>query len=248
MVIKQRNDLEFYDRIAEQWWNQTAKIYALYHLNLPRFQYFQRYITNWQGLKVLDVGCGGGFTCEFLAARGAIVSGIDQAQKCIVKAREHAAQHSLRIDYQQARAENLPYEDNSFDAAICVDVLEHVSDLQQTISEIYRILKPGGFFGFDTINRTFQSKLVMIWLLEDLFQEIPQGIHDWQKFIKPEELRQLMDENGFGDFDIKGFNVFGTGILAKIAAYMHYKKTGSFKISINEDLSVMYIGKAEKKL
>ena len=178
MVIKQRNDLEFYDRVAEQWWNPTAKIYALYHLNLPRFQ----------------------------------------------------------------------YEDNSFDAAICVDVLEHVSDLQQTISEIYRILKPGGFFGFDTINRTFKSKLVMIWLLEDILPEIPQGIHDWQKFIKPEELRQLMDENGFGDFDLKGFNVFGAGILAKIAAYMHYKKTGSFKISINEDLSVMYIGKAEKKL
>jgi 2-polyprenyl-6-hydroxyphenyl methylase/3-demethylubiquinone-9 3-methyltransferase len=248
MGIRQRNDLEFYDRSADDWWDQTAKIYALYHLNLPRFQYFDRYIANWQGLKVLDVGCGGGFTSEFLAARGAIVSGIDQAQKCIVKAKEHAVQHNLNIDYQHSVAENLPYEDNSFDVAICVDVLEHVRNLKQTISEIYRVLKPGGFFGFDTINRTFKSKLVMIWLLEDILQEIPQGIHDWQKFIRPSELRQLMAENGLKDFDIRGFNVFGTGIFAKIAAYVHYKKTGSFKININEDLSVMYIGKAEKKL
>ena len=246
MVIRQRNDLEFYDRVADQWWNETAKIYALYHLNLPRFQYFDRYITNWQGIKVLDVGCGGGFTCEFLAARGAIVSGIDRAKKCIVKAREHAAQYSLTIDYEHGVAENLPYENSSFDAVICVDVLEHVGDLKQTISEISRILKPGGFFGFDTINRTFKSKLVMIWLLEDILQEIPQGIHDWEKFIKPEEVKQLMHENGFGNFDIQGFNVFGTGILAKIAAYMHYKKTGSFQVNINEDLSVMYIGKAQK--
>lgn len=246
-MTKKRNDLEFYNRVAEDWWKQRSKIYALYHLNLPRFEYFDRYITNWLGLKVLDVGCGGGFTSEFLAARGAIVSGIDQENKCIIKAKEHAIENNLTIDYQVGVAENLPYEDKRFDAVICVDVLEHVQDVKQTISEIYRVLKPGGFFGFDTINRTFKSKLMMIWLLENIFQEIPQGIHDWQKFIKPEELRQLMSENGLSDFDIKGFNIFGTSILANIKSYFYYKKTGSFNIDINEDLSVMYIGKAEKK-
>jgi 2-polyprenyl-6-hydroxyphenyl methylase/3-demethylubiquinone-9 3-methyltransferase len=74
-----RNNLEFYDETADQWWNETAKIYALHHLNLPRFEYFDRHISTWKNLCVLDVGCGGGFTCEFLAHRGAIVSGIDQS-------------------------------------------------------------------------------------------------------------------------------------------------------------------------
>jgi len=71
--MRQANDLAFYDLSADQWWSETAKIYALHHLNAPRFEYFDRYISNWQGLSVLDVGCGGGFSCEFLAQRGAIV-------------------------------------------------------------------------------------------------------------------------------------------------------------------------------
>ncbi|MDJ0715400.1 MAG: bifunctional 2-polyprenyl-6-hydroxyphenol methylase/3-demethylubiquinol 3-O-methyltransferase UbiG [Prochloraceae cyanobacterium] len=247
MVKRKRNDLEFYDRVADQWWDDRAKIYALHHLNLPRFQYFDRYITNWDGLKVLDVGCGGGFTCEFLAARGAIVSGIDQSQNCIAKAREHAQKNSLTIEYKNSESENLPYEDSSFDAVICVDVLEHVSDLKQSILEIDRVLKPGGFFGFDTINRTFKSKLIMIWLLEDILRQIPQGIHDWEKFIKPEELTQLLQENNLGKIDIKGFNIFGESLLDNISTYFYYQKTKGFQININNDLSVMYIGKAEKK-
>ena len=173
---------------------------------------------------------------------------IDQSQRCIIAAKKHAASEGLTINYQSGFAEDLPDLDNTYDAVICVDVLEHVADWQKTISEIYRVLKPGGFFGFDTINRTFKSKLIMIWLLENLLREISQGVHDWQKFIKPEELTDSMHQTGFGGVEIRGFNLFGAGetLANKLAVYRHYKKTGSAKISINHDTSVMYIGKAQK--
>jgi len=240
-----KNDLEFYDLSADNWWQENAKIYALYHLNKPRFDFFDRYVTNWQGLKALDVGCGGGFTCEFMAKRGVSVSGIDQSVKCIIKAQTHAVSSGIEIDYEHGFAENLPYSDNTFDIVICVDVLEHVADRHLAISEIYRVLKPSGLFFFDTINRNFKSKLVMIWLLENILQEIPRGIHDWQKFIKPEELTDLMHKNGFTNIEMKGFDLFGEGFHRNIIAYRHYKNTGGFQAKINHNTSLMYIGTAK---
>ena len=241
-----KNDLAFYDFCAAQWWHPQAKIFALHHLNPLRFEYFDRHIANWQGLKVLDVGCGGGFSCEFMAARGATVFGIDQSQNCIATAKAHAADNGFEIEYQHGLAESLPYPDNYFDVVICVDVLEHIADLKQTLAEIQRVLKPGGVFCFDTINRTFKSQFIMIWLLEEILQEIPRGIHDWKKFIKPEELTCLMQHNDFVNIEVKGFNLFGNTVWDHIAAYGRYKKTGGFSVSINDNTSVMYIGKARK--
>jgi 2-polyprenyl-6-hydroxyphenyl methylase/3-demethylubiquinone-9 3-methyltransferase len=244
--VRKRNDLEFYSSTAEQWWDEQAKIYALKHLNSPRFQYFDRHLQSWKNLQVLDVGCGGGFTCEFLAKRGAIVSGIDQSQPCIQIAQQHALQNQLSINYQHGVAETLPYPNDTFDVVVCVDVLEHVADLEQTLLEIYRVLKPEGIFCFDTINQTLKSKLIMIWLLEDILKEIPHGIHDWQKFIPPAHLTNLMQKMGFHRTEIKGFNLFGSTILENIFAYFYYKRTGNFRVSIDSDDSVMYIGKAVK--
>jgi len=272
-----KNDLEFYDLSANQWWDKNSKIYALYYLNQPRFQFFDRYIPQWQGLKVLDVGCGGGFSCEFLAKKGSITYGIDSSAKCIEAAQKHRYKNSLDINYKVGVAEKLPYQDNTFDVVICVDVLEHVSDYYQVVSEIYRVLKPGGIFFYDTINRNFQSQFVMIWLMENLLRLIPQGVHDWNNFIQPEELKELMLSLDFVEIEMKGFDLFGEigsvlGELnifrknlkldkwlqvfmqklvqvwnANLLNYQLYQKTGSFQVSLNEDMSIMYIGKARKK-
>jgi 2-polyprenyl-6-hydroxyphenyl methylase / 3-demethylubiquinone-9 3-methyltransferase len=241
-----KNNLEFYDRNANQWWNADAKIYALYHLNSPRFEFFDRYVKNWQGLSVLDVGCGGGFSCEFMAARGVNVSGIDQSQKCIDAAMQHAYNSGLEIDYRCGVAEQLPYADQSFDIVVCVDVLEHVEDVKQVISEVSRILKPNGLFFFDTINRNFKSRLVMIWLMENLLGEIERGVHDWNKFITPVEVTELLKQYDFAQIEIKGFDLFGEALRFNLANYIQYKKTGTFEITINEDTSINYIGKAVK--
>ncbi|MCL1463547.1 bifunctional 2-polyprenyl-6-hydroxyphenol methylase/3-demethylubiquinol 3-O-methyltransferase UbiG [Argonema galeatum] len=242
-----KNDLEFYDLNANNWWEEDSKIYALYHLNKPRFEFFDRYVPNWQGLKALDVGCGGGFSCEFMADRGVEVSGIDRSAKCIEKAQEHAVKRGIKIDYKYGLAEEMPYEDNTFDVVVCVDVLEHIADLNKVISEINRILKPNGLFFFDTINRNFKSKFVMIWLMENILREIKQGVHDWRKFIKPEELTDLMEERSFTDIDIKGFDMFGEALKLNWASYKEFKSTGVVKVRINDDTSVMYIGKAVKQ-
>jgi 2-polyprenyl-6-hydroxyphenyl methylase / 3-demethylubiquinone-9 3-methyltransferase len=121
-----------------------------------------------------------------------------------------------------------------------------VVDVRQTLGEIYRVLKPGGRFCFDTINRTMKSKAIMIWLLEDLLGEIPRGIHDWEKFIVPELLQGQMEAVGFGSSEVKGFNIFGISLADHWKAYWHYRRTGAFQIKINEDLAVMYIGVAIK--
>ncbi|MBF2073872.1 MAG: 3-demethylubiquinone-9 3-O-methyltransferase [Synechococcales cyanobacterium C42_A2020_086] len=244
--MRYRNDLLFYDAVAPDWWNRTAKIYALNHLNPLRFAYFDRYISDWRDRQVLDLGCGGGYTCEFLAQRGAQVWGIDQSQACINAAKAHAASQQLAVDYQQGVAEQLPYADAQFDVVVCVDVLEHVANWQQTLQEIHRVLKPGGYFCFDTINRTLKSKLVMIWLLENILREIPQGIHNWKQFITPKELTAQMKSLNFQETEIKGFSLFGESLADYITTYRYYKRTGQFCGSISEDTSVMYIGKGMK--
>ncbi|NJO78587.1 MAG: 3-demethylubiquinone-9 3-O-methyltransferase [Cyanobacteria bacterium RM1_2_2] len=241
-----KNNLEFYDRSASQWWNADAKIYTLYHLNRPRFEFFDRYIAHWQDLRVLDVGCGGGFSCEFMAARGVKVAGIDQSEKCIAAATQHAYESGFEIDYRCGVAERLPYPDHTFDVVVCVDVLEHVEDVNQVIAEISRILKPNGLFFFDTINRNFKSRLVMIWLMENILGEIERGVHDWNKFITPAEATELLKQNGFDQVEIKGFDLFGEALRFNLASYFKYKKTGTLEIVINEDTSINYIGKAVK--
>ena len=241
-----KNDLEFYDVNAANWWDQDAKIYALHYLNKPRFEFFDRYVSDWQGLKVLDVGCGGGFSCEFMAARDVVVSGLDQSQKCIDAAQKHAIASGFNIDYRCGVGEQMPYADNTFDLALCVDVLEHVADVQQVLVEVFRILKPGGVFFFDTINRNLKSKFAMIWLMENLLGEIQKGVHDWNKFITPQDLTAWLNQTGFGQVEINGFDVFGDALRLNFKTYFVYKKTGKVSVKINNDTSINYIGKAIK--
>lgn len=229
----QKNDLEYYNLNADKWWKEDANLHSLYYFNKPRFEFFDNFVPNWQNVKALDIGCGGGFSCEFMANRGAIVSGIDQSLNSLQIAQEHAQKSGIKIDYKHGFAENLPYDDNLFDIVTCVDVLEHVADLNKVISEIERVLKPNGFFLFDTINRNLKSRAVMIWLLENITKDIDRGVHDWRKFIKPKELLSLLKTNGFTDVAIKGFNFKGRD-----------KKTGEIRVRVDENTSVMYIGKA----
>ena len=228
-----RNNLSYYDQWAASWWQKSATVAPLNRLNPLRFQFFDRHIHEWQPLQVLDVGCGGGFTCEFLARRGAGVTGVDQSAACVEAAGRHAAAADLTIEYQQAQAERLPFEDATFDAVVCVDVLEHVEDLQQTIAEISRVLRPGGWFCFDTINRTWQSKLVMIWLLENTLRQIPSGVHDWHKFITPTELSTLLEQQQLQIQSLSGFDLFGKGVLGKLRRLRRYQRAGELQVDFS---------------
>ena len=241
-----KNDLAYYDRQAERWWTPGAKIRALESLNPARFRFFERVIPNWSDLRILDVGCGGGYSCEFLARRGARVWGLDRSANCIEAARDHAHSENLAIDYQTGAAERLPYAADSFDAVTCLDVLEHVASPQQAIAECARVLVPGGYFCFDTVNRTGLSYFVMIFLLETLTGLIPRGIHDWEKFIRPYELERWLETYGFEPPEIAGFNPFGRPFIDYPAAILYYLRTKQLRVQIDDNTSVMYVGMARK--
>lgn len=187
-----RNDLTIYDRVAEQWWSDDIRwVRTLKNLVPGRLAWFDRNI-DWQGKDVLDLGCAGGFMAEAMAARGANVTGIDPAAQAIEAARAHARKGGLRIGYDVGRGEALPYDAAGFDAVVCVDVLEHVADLHQVLSEVARVLRPGGLFLYDTINRNALARLATVTMAEDVLRLLPRGTHDPRMFIKPRELRAAM--------------------------------------------------------
>ncbi|MEM6277724.1 MAG: bifunctional 2-polyprenyl-6-hydroxyphenol methylase/3-demethylubiquinol 3-O-methyltransferase UbiG [Pseudomonadota bacterium] len=189
-----RNDLELYDRVADQWWSDDVRwIRTLKNMVPGRLSHFDK-LVRWEGKRVLDLGCAGGFMAEALAERGAIVTGIDPAADAISAAKAHAV--GKGITYDVGVGEALPYEDGAFDHVVCVDVLEHVQDLGQVCTEVARVLAPGGTFLFDTINRTLLARLAVITAAEDVLGLLPKGTHDPEMFIKPEELREALAAAG----------------------------------------------------
>jgi len=192
-----RNNLEIYDDVAAQWWSDDIRwVRTLKNMVPGRLKWFDRHI-DWNGKSVLDLGCAGGFMAEALVKRGAQVTGIDPAADAIAAGRAHAEHEGHTIRYDVGVGEDLPYDDASFDAVVCVDVLEHVQDLQQVISEVARVLKPGGMFLFDTINRNPIARLATITVAEDILRLLPKGTHDPAMFIKPDELTAALKTAGF---------------------------------------------------
>jgi 2-polyprenyl-6-hydroxyphenyl methylase / 3-demethylubiquinone-9 3-methyltransferase len=156
----------------------------------------------------LEIGCGGGLVCEDLARRGMVMTGIDPSPGALQTARLHARQQGLgeSIHYVQGASEALPFADGSFSVIVCLDVLEHVSDLKKTIEEIARVLAPGGVFVFDTINRTLLARAVLIWYGERFRSGgLVPGVHLYHKFIRPRELTALLVANALQVRELAGF-------------------------------------------
>ncbi|MEM9439509.1 MAG: bifunctional 2-polyprenyl-6-hydroxyphenol methylase/3-demethylubiquinol 3-O-methyltransferase UbiG [Pseudomonadota bacterium] len=199
-----RNDLSIYDAVASNWWTgQTRWVRTLSKLVPARLAHFDR-IIDWTDKDVLDLGCAGGFMAEALAKRGAVVTGIDPAEQAIEAARAHASQEDLTIRYDVGVGEALPYPPNNFDAVVCVDVLEHVEDLERVIEESSRVLRPGGLFLFDTINRNPLAHLVVITFAEDWLRLLPKGTHDQERFIRPGELQAILARHALTPGPITG--------------------------------------------
>ncbi|KDN52213.1 S-adenosyl-L-methionine-dependent methyltransferase [Tilletiaria anomala UBC 951] len=147
-------------------------------------------------LKLLDVGCGGGIATIEMAAAGFNVTGLDASAISVKAAEKMAKERSLSIQYVHGSAYSLPYHDDSFDAVLSSDVLEHLHDVRQALKEVTRVLRPGGVFVFDTINRSVFSWVVIIRLMQDWLRYIPEAVHDWKLFITPTELRRALQDAG----------------------------------------------------
>jgi 2-polyprenyl-6-hydroxyphenyl methylase/3-demethylubiquinone-9 3-methyltransferase len=206
-------DNDMYFRSDLVWWDDSDDSLATFlrqAVNPLRFAYFQRVIAATAparaGTTLLDVGCGGGFLAEEFAKSGFRVSGVDPSPHLVETARAHAAAGGLDIRYLTGSGEHLPFPDASFDLVACCDVLEHVDAIGPVVAEITRVLKPGGMFLFDTINRTWVSWLFIIKVAQDwkaTAWEAPRT-HVWSKFVKPEELVAVMAQHGLRNGDLRG--------------------------------------------
>lgn len=203
------NDLSIYDTHAKSWWDGSQRFLRLLHNIVPaRMRYFST-LVDWQDMSVLDLGCGGGFMSEAMARAGARVTGVDPAAHAIAAAQAHARQEGLAIDYRVGSGERVPLEDESVDCVVCVDVLEHVASLDAVLDEVARVLKPGGVFLYDTINRTPLARLVLVHFGETILGLLPRGTHDPNMFIKPVELSTKLAERGFEVGPIVGLSPNG---------------------------------------
>lgn len=234
MTEKTRNDLTIYDDVAANWWSDDIRwVRTLKNLVPGRLAWFDKQV-DWNGLAVLDLGCAGGFMAEALANRGAHVTGIDPARKAINAARAHAGKTGLEIQYDVGLGEDLPYGDAAFDIVVCVDVLEHVGDLTEVLAEVARVLKPGGLFLFDTINRNPLSRFVTITVAEDLLRLLPKGTHDPDLFLRPAELSSAIEKAGLVNGPTTGLGPRGMN------------RRGDFTFGPLPIKSVIYMGVARK--
>lgn len=229
-------DIALYDSVAADWWGgQTRWVRVLRNMGPARLRHFAGAVPDWHGLDVLDLGCAGGFMAEAVAKRGARVTGIDPAHEAVAAARAHAIGEGLDIAYDEGSGEALPYADASFDAVVCVDVLEHVADLDAVLSEIARVLRPGGWFLFDTINRSWLARLVVVLIAERFLRILPRGTHDPAKFVDAAALRAALGGRGFQVETFKG--LAPTGI----------DRRGDFTFGLIPMTQIVYIGTAQKR-
>jgi 2-polyprenyl-6-hydroxyphenyl methylase/3-demethylubiquinone-9 3-methyltransferase len=202
-------DNEVYDRLGAGWWDEDNPLNLLHGSCTPgRMAYFRDVLgrRGAAGGRALDIGCGAGFITEELAALGCTATGIDPSSVAVETARAHAANRGLAIEYLVGAGEELPFPDAAFDLVTCCDVLEHVRDLDRVIAETARVLRPGGVYLFDTINRTWQSRLLAIRAMQEwrLTRVVDTSIHEWSMFITPAELEAALARNGLELGEVAG--------------------------------------------
>ncbi len=209
------NEIAKFQAMAAEWWDPNGTFKPLHMLNPCRLAYIVDQITAeygrdpktrqpLQGLRLLDIGCGGGLLSEPMARLGADVVGADAGERNIPVARVHAEQSGLSIDYRHTSAEALTELGESFDIVLNMEVIEHVSDPAAYLAACFQLLKPGGLMVCSTLNRNPKSWLMAIVGAERIMRWLPVGTHDWAKFITPDELFALLKTAGFDPVDRKG--------------------------------------------
>ncbi len=201
--------------MAEAWWDPDGKFRPLHRFNPVRLEYIRDRLCRHfgrnpkeerplAGLRLLDIGCGGGLLSEPLARLGAEMTGLDAAEKNIRIAALHAAESKLDIDYRHATAEDLAAAGNTFDAVLNMEVVEHVADVDSFLGASAALVRPGGVMIVATLNRTPKSFLLAIVGAEYVLRWLPRGTHEWRRFVRPSELSQGLRRAGLEIAEMTG--------------------------------------------
>jgi 2-polyprenyl-6-hydroxyphenyl methylase/3-demethylubiquinone-9 3-methyltransferase len=209
------DEIDRFARLASQWWDPKGKFAALHRIGPARLTFLRDEMVRHfglggaglrplRGLRVLDVGCGGGLIAEPLARLGARVTGIDPAAETIEAARRHAEGQGLEIDYRAGRIEELATEALAFDAVVCLEVVEHVPGPAAFLETCAGLVRPGGLMLLSTINRTLKAYLLAIVGAEYILRWLPVGTHQWERFVTPDELARHLRAAGLGAPVVRG--------------------------------------------
>ena len=234
-----KKEIEKFSKIAEEWWNPIGKFKPLHKFNPIRIKYIKENILEdfkikkidrpFKGLKILDIGCGGGLLSEPMARLGAEVVGIDASHQNIKVAKNHLKKSKLNIKYFNSSPENFK-TNQKFDVILNMEIVEHVEDINFFIKQSSKFLKKSGIMFVATLNKTLKSYLLAIIGAEYILKWLPIGTHDWEKFVKPESLIKICKKNSLSIKKIDGmtFNpIFD-------------------QWNVSEDKSVNYISKFKK--
>ncbi|MBI5437960.1 MAG: bifunctional 2-polyprenyl-6-hydroxyphenol methylase/3-demethylubiquinol 3-O-methyltransferase UbiG [Nitrosomonadales bacterium] len=199
-------ELEKFSQLAYKWWDTNSEFKVLHDINPLRLGYIDRHASLAEKI-VLDVGCGGGILSESMAGLNADVSGIDMSDKTLQIAKLHLLESGKRVNYRKIAVEELAAEQpGHYDVITCMELLEHVPDPQSIVAACAKLVKPGGWVFFSTLNRNLKSYLVAIIGGEYILNLLPHGMHDHDNFIKPSELAQSCRNAGLSLIDITGMS------------------------------------------
>jgi 2-polyprenyl-6-hydroxyphenyl methylase/3-demethylubiquinone-9 3-methyltransferase len=234
-------EVERFSALAAEWWNPRGKMGVLHKFNPVRLGYIKqaacrhferdgKRLDALAGLRILDIGCGGGILSEPLARLGAAVVGADPAEANIEAARLHAEENGVSVDYRATTAEALADAGERFDVVLAMEVVEHVADIGLFVKRCAEMVKPGGLMVAATLNRTLKSFALAIVGAEYVLRWLPRGTHRWDKFVTPNELEAALERHGLSVAD-------ETGVIYNLIAD---------RWQLSTDMDVNYMVVAEK--
>ncbi len=236
MTSVNKKEIDKFSKMADEWWDPEGKFKPLHKFNPTRIKYIKENIINnfklknkskpLSGIKILDIGCGGGLLSEPMSRMGANVTGIDASDKNIKIAKVHSKKNKLKINYLCSSPEKLKIE-KKFDVILNMEIVEHVEDVDFFLKSCSKLLKKNGLMFVATINKTLKSYVFAIVGAEYVLRWLPIGTHEWEKFVKPEDLKKILMKYDLSLNKLEGmnFNIFKD------------------EWSISKDLSVNYIAK-----
>ncbi len=235
MTTVNKTEVEKFSKMAGDWWNPNGKFKPLHLFNPARIEFTKKKLISYfnldsssqkplKKLKILDIGCGGGLLCEPLSKLGAIITGIDPSKENIEVAKLHSKEMNLNINYIRCSPEKLNLE-NEFDVILNMEVIEHISNVNLFIQNCSKLIKKKGIMFVATLNKNLKSYIFGIVGAEYILRWLPIGTHDWDKFLTPQDLKDIVCNNNFLDDETVGMKF---NLLSK-------------KWSVSDDTSVNYI-------